>query len=76
MCIFFFFLGNSYGAYQKNITQYCKYRKIKQPLYAKSNFEVIFNVKYKEETMFLHSVERGFVIGYMAYTDPCECNIV
>ena len=53
-------------------TRYCKYNKPYQPFYAKSNFEVTFSAKYNIENMFKPSVERGFVIGYMAYTDPCK----
>ena len=52
-------------------SQYCKYTNSQHaPFHAKSDFEITFNVKYNKK--YEPYSERGFVIGYMAYTDPCE----
>ena len=53
-------------------TRFCKYNKPYQLFYAKSNFEVISSEKYNQGNKHIPSVEKGFVIGYMAYTDPCK----
>jgi len=59
-----------YNYQQKTSTRFCKYKKPYKHFYAKSNFEVISSDKYNRGNKHIPSVESGFVIGYMAYTDP------